>query len=267
MPEFDARAVQTASGWTVHHFPLLPSTMDEAARLRASGAGARTVVVADAQSAGRGREGRAFSSPEGGLYASLLVAAEAGDLPGPLVAASALAVAEGLEQAAGVVCTLKWPNDVWIGGKKVAGLLLEGAAGTLVSVGVGVNVLGVPRDLPEDLRRTLTSLDVEARRPVAREQVLVAILARLDRRLADLRSSAARASVAEDWSRRLALKGERVSWTEAGRRHTGRLLGADLESGLDVLDDVSGRRRLRGEHVQDVRPDPPPVPPNPPPPG
>jgi BirA family biotin operon repressor/biotin-[acetyl-CoA-carboxylase] ligase len=229
--------------------------MDEAARRRAAGAGPRTAIVADAQSSGRGREGRAFASPEGGLYASLLVAAEPADLPGPRVAASGLAVAEALEEVAGVVCALKWPNDVWIRGRKVAGLLLESAGGPLVSVGVGVNVRAVPPDLPHDLSRTLTALDVEGGRPIAREQVLIAVLAHFDRRLADLGSQPARASVAQAWSARLALKGERVSWTEGGRRRTGRLLDAGLDEGLEVVDDASGTRRLRGEHVQDVRPE------------
>jgi BirA family biotin operon repressor/biotin-[acetyl-CoA-carboxylase] ligase len=228
--------------------------MDEAARRRAAGACVRTAIVAEVQTAGRGRGGRAFSSPEGGLYASLLVAAEPADLPGPLVAVSGLAVAEALEDVAGVTCALKWPNDVWIGGRKVAGLLLESAGGALVSVGVGVNVRAVPADLAADVRRTSTALDVEAGRPIPRERVLVALLGRIDAHLAGLRSPAARTALERAWHRRLALRDARVSWTEAGTRRTGRLLDASWADGLDVLDDAAGRRRLRGEHVQDVRP-------------
>lgn len=258
----DVGAVEAASGWRVHHLPLAASTMDVAGRLRDEGAGARTVVVADAQSAGRGREGRRFASPPGGLYASLLVAVGPLDLPGPVVAASALAVAEAVEEAAGVTAALKWPNDVWVRGSKVGGILLESAAGArpLVTVGVGVNVRAVPADLPEEVRYGLTALEVEAGRPVPLERLLVALLARTDRRLADLRSAASRTRLAADWRARLALKGERVTWTEGGTRRTGRFLDATLDEGLELVDDARGLRRIRPEHVQDLRPQPGPLP-------
>lgn len=253
---FDSGAVEAASGWKVHHVALTASTMEEAARRRGEGAGPRTVVVAEAQSAGRGREGRPFVSPPGGLYASLLVGVGPLDVPGPVVAASALAVAEALEETAGVRAALKWPNDVWIGGRKVGGILLESAGGTrpLVTVGVGVNVRAVPADLPPDVRAGLTALDAEAGRAVPLEALLSALLARMDRRLADLRAPASRTALATAWSGRLALKGERVSWTESGARRTGRFLDALLDEGLEVVDDALGHRRVRAEHVQDLRP-------------
>jgi BirA family biotin operon repressor/biotin-[acetyl-CoA-carboxylase] ligase len=252
---FDPGAVEAASGWKVHYVALTASTMDEAARRRAKGAGPRTVVVAEAQSAGRGRAGRPFASPAGGLYASLLVGVGPLDVPGPLVAASALAVAEALEESAGVVAALKWPNDVWIGGRKVGGILLESAGGAhpLVTVGVGVNVRSVPPDLPADVRRGLTALDAEAGRAIPLETLLSTLLARIDRRLADLRAPASRSALAAAWSARLVLKGERVTWTEAGARRTGRFLDAVLDEGLEVVDDARGHRRIRAEHIQDLR--------------
>jgi hypothetical protein len=76
----------------------------------------------------------------------------------------------------------------------------------------------------------------------------------MDRRLADLRAPASRSALAAAWSARLALKGERVTWTEAGTRRTGRFLDALLDEGLEVVDDARGRRRIRAEHVQDLRP-------------
>ena len=253
---FDVGAVEAESGWKVHHLASTTSTMDEVARRRDEGAGPRTVVVAGSQSAGRGREGRPFASPPGGLYASLLVGVGPLDVPGPLVAASALAVAEALEETAGVRAELKWPNDVWIGARKVGGILLERGGGgrPLVTVGLGVNVRSVPADLPEDVRRGLTALDAEAGRPIGLEPLLTAVLARMDRRLADLRAPASRSALAADWRARLALKGRRVSWTEAGVRRTGRFLDAALDEGLELVDDARGHRRVRAEQVQDLRP-------------
>jgi len=254
----DVQRVERATGWRVFHHALTTSTNDEAARLRAAGAGVRTAVVADAQTAGRGREGRAFSSPPGGLYASLLLAALPMDLPGPLVGAVALAVAEAAQAVSGRPTSLKWPNDVWIGSRKVGGILLEGASGTgqPVIAGIGINVVAVPDDLPPELRATLTALALEGGRPVAREALLIALLARVDARLAELREPAARARLGAAYAERQALLGEPISWIEGGQRHTGRLLAADLE-GLEVEPPLGPPRRLRGEHVCEVRPAPP----------
>ena len=265
----DVAAVAARTGWRVHHLARTPSTMDEAARLRAGGAGARTVVVADRQDAGRGRDGRSFASPPGGLYASLLVGPRGEDLPGPLVAASALATAEAIEAVAAVRVALKWPNDVWIGRRKLGGILLESVGGPrpVVAVGIGINVAAVPSGLPEDVRKGLTALAVEAGRPVTLDDLLAALLLAVDRRMADLAGAgsgatplaaggeSSRAAVAEAWSARLALRGERVTWSEGGTRHRGVLVDAHLEEGLHLLEDGLGPRRVRGEHVHDLRPE------------
>lgn len=252
---FPGADVERRTGWTVHHLAVAGSTNDEAVALRAQGAGVRTVVVADRQTAGRGREGRAFASPEGGLYASLLVGAGPLDLPGPVVAAAALAAAEAVGAVAGVPVEIKWPNDLWVRGRKVAGLLLQTTPGSrpVVVVGVGVNVERVPDDLAPDVRRGVTSLAAEAGRPVAVAEVLVALLGRMDQRLADLRAPAARRVLAEAYSARLALKGRRVTWREGGETHAGTFLDATLEEGLAVLDDAHGPRRVRAEHALELR--------------
>lgn len=253
----DPQALERQTGWRVHLHPALGSTNDEAARLKALGAGPRTVVVALEQTAGRGREGRAFASPAGGLYASLLVAAAPSDLPGPLVAATALAAAEAVEEVAGVRVAIKWPNDLWIGGRKLAGILLEGGGAGPVVVGLGINVERVPASLDADVAAQTTSLAAQAGRDVALAPLLAAVLGAVDQRLADLASSARRAGLVEAWRARLALVGEQVSWREGGAARRGRLVAATLE-GLEVQEAGSGRRRLRAEHVQDLRPAPSP---------
>jgi BirA family biotin operon repressor/biotin-[acetyl-CoA-carboxylase] ligase len=170
------------------------------------------VVLADHQTAGRGRRGRAWTAPPGTALLFSLV------LRPPLPAsrwpeiplAAGCAVAEALERAAGVDASLKWPNDVLVGGRKLAGNLAEGAAGDspLVILGVGVNVSQDERDWPPDLAgraRSLAGLGA----PVARDALLTAILERLDAWYAVLLGEGFE-SVRSAWRRR-GLFGARVS--------------------------------------------------------
>jgi BirA family biotin operon repressor/biotin-[acetyl-CoA-carboxylase] ligase len=248
----DAAAVERATGWRVHVHASLASTNDEAARARRAGAGARTAVVALEQTAGRGREGRSFASPPGGLYASLIVAAAPGDVPGPLVAATALAAAEACEQAAGVRVAVKWPNDLWVGGRKLAGILLEGSGAGLVIVGIGINVERVPAALDPGVAAATTSLATETGREVGLAALLVLLLGAVDRRVAELAVPTRREALVDAWRARLALVGAEVRWREGAHAGRGRLVGAGLD-GLEVEVPGAGRRLLRAEHVQDLR--------------
>lgn len=252
----DVASVERATGWRVHHRVESGSTNDDALALRAEGAAPRAVVVADRQREGRGREGRAFASPDGGLYVSMILSVGPLDLPGPLVAATALAVAEALECVTGLTLAIKWPNDLWLRGLKVGGILLEAAAGGpgSVVVGVGLNVVEVPTGLTAPVRAGVTALAVEAGRPVPREGLLIALLERVDRRLSDLKTPTSRAALGELWRGRLALKGARVTWREGLKGHAGLFLDASIEEGLTVVDDAHGARLLRSEFVSELRP-------------
>ena len=142
-----------AAGHALVHLPLAGSTMDEARSRLTAGRQDPVWVVADAQEAGRGRHGRNWQSPPGNLYATLLlpapcepaVAAELGFVAG-LALHRAVSEATGLDAPA---LALKWPNDLLLGGAKVAGLLLEGtqAHGSFaVLIGMGVNIVSAPDD-------------------------------------------------------------------------------------------------------------------------
>lgn len=245
------------TGWRVHVHETLGSTNDEAARLRDAGRRARTAVVARQQSAGRGRTG-AWASPDGGLYTSLLVGAHPDDLPGPLTAALALACAEAVEHVApDVACLVKWPNDLWVGRKKLAGLLLE-AAGSFHTVvaGIGLNVGRVPDGLPHEVRGASTALDDETNRIVALSDLLESLLLHVDLHVAALRVPAGRQDLEVAWRSRLALLGEPISYVLAGERRLGILEDASLERGLCVQDEQEGRVWRRPEHVREVRPAP-----------
>ena len=175
-------AVRLPSGYGLAAFDTVASTNDEAKRLLRAGAPAPTLVWARAQAGGRGRDGRSWISPAGNVYASLMLR-PAGT---PLVVAqlgfvTALAVAEALAaRVAGV--EIKWPNDVLVDGRKIAGILLEsegvradGVDG-LIS-GFGINVA----HHPEHTRLTATSLHAAGARDATVEAVLEATLESFDR--------------------------------------------------------------------------------------
>ena len=152
------------------------STMDEA-RLRADqGAPHGTVVAAKLQRGGRGRHGRSWSSPDGNLYATVVLRPAApADRAAELGFVASLAVAEAVDRVAGPMTGLKWPNDVLRGGAKLAGLLLERLHYGAVLVGFGVNIRHAPMDVPYPV----TSLAAEGRDPTP-ATLLDEILASLD---------------------------------------------------------------------------------------
>lgn len=160
----------------------VPSTQAIARAWGEAGAPEGAVVLADHQTAGRGRRGRAWIAPPGtSLLVSVVLRPSLPVARWPEIPLTAgCAVAEGLEAAAGVSAALKWPNDVLVGGRKLAGILAEGAAGAppLVVLGIGVNVSQGEADWPPELAGRARSLAGEAAR-VTRAGLLGAVLARL----------------------------------------------------------------------------------------
>jgi BirA family biotin operon repressor/biotin-[acetyl-CoA-carboxylase] ligase len=172
----------------VRWLPTTTSTMDVAAKLAAEGARHGVVVVADEQSAGRGRRGSTWQSPPGaGLYLSF-VARHSGSALSLMTLAAGVAVREGIAASTGLAADVKWPNDLIIGPRKLAGILAEGIAiGTpeqAVIIGVGINLQAAA--YPPDVAARATSLEGELGRPVDRELVLSCVLAALSDRLAQL---------------------------------------------------------------------------------
>jgi BirA family biotin operon repressor/biotin-[acetyl-CoA-carboxylase] ligase len=165
---------------TFYYFASVGSTMTEAARLITAGAGHGTVVIADQQTAGVGRFGRQWiSEPEAGVYASIIL--DLPLMPADLPVASlliGLAVAEAIQKATHLACDLRWPNDVLIDGKKVAGILPQLVNDHIVA-GIGINVNN--RAFPPDLRTPATSLYLASGGRVhSREQLVVQLLESLD---------------------------------------------------------------------------------------
>jgi BirA family biotin operon repressor/biotin-[acetyl-CoA-carboxylase] ligase len=175
-------------GRDVHWYSETASTNDVALALAERGAVEGAVVGADAQTAGRGRMGRVWSSPPvAGLYVSAILRPAVHALP-LLTIAAGVAISEGIRAASGLRTTLKWPNDVYAGPRKLAGILAEaGTSGTGAShvvLGFGINLL--PAAYPPDIAARATSIESELGRPVDRGLVLAACLAALSQRYGEL---------------------------------------------------------------------------------
>jgi BirA family transcriptional regulator, biotin operon repressor / biotin---[acetyl-CoA-carboxylase] ligase len=205
------------------HLRDTDSTNERARALAAAGASHGTLVTASEQSAGRGRQGRTWSAPAG---QALLMSLVLRDPPRFLPLAAAVAVAD----VAGAGAQIKWPNDVLLDGRKVAGILVEGRPQERWAVlGIGLNVAIRVEDLPAELRETAATLGLTARDV---EPTLERLLAALERRLAD-----GEGAILEAWRARDALRGREVRWA-AG---TGRAAGVDDDGRLLV--DVAGGGR------------------------
>jgi len=162
----------------IHHFETAVSTNDLAKALGAGGAPEGTLVVAEAQSAGRGRLGRDWLSPPGvGIYASLLLRPPLppSELP-QITLTTAVAVVRALVRTAGVAPGIKWPNDLMLGGKKLGGILTEMETESdqirYLVVGLGLNVNNL--DFPPELEALATSLARELDRPLSRVPIVQA---------------------------------------------------------------------------------------------
>lgn len=230
----------------------VPSTMDIAAALATQGAAHGVVVAAEQQTAGRGRRGSTWVSPPGaGLYVSIIVRpALQAQSPKPqapfslLTLAAGVAVREGIAAASGLQSELKWPNDLVVGKRKLAGILAEGIGiGTpeqAVIVGVGVNLQ--PAAYPPDVAARATSIEGELGRAVDRDAVLASILEALSARLAALDQNAG--DILQAWrTASPSAVGTRVDWDG----HRGVTSGIDEDGALLVTTASGVERIIAGE--------------------
>ena len=213
--------MQGSFGRPQHHFAVTDSTNERARSLALAGAPSGTVVTAEEQTAGRGRRGRSWSAPRGKalLYSAILrpLGREHGLLP----LAVPLAVCEAVESLAPVRCAVKWPNDVWMEERKVAGVLIEAHPPEWAVIGIGLNVAVEPGELPADLRHPATSIGHGATVDAA----LAGVNERLGRWV-----EASREAVLEEFRARDALRGRDLRWEGAGGAADS---GAGVAEGID----------------------------------
>jgi len=221
----------TFVGRRLEYRAVLGSTQDLARELAQAGAPEGTVVLSGRQTAGRGRLGRSFISPQGGLYLTVVLRPALEHLrPLPIIAA--LAVARGLEQVAGLRTALKWPNDVLVGGRKICGILLDsdlmGQTVNYVLLGIGVNVNADMSAYPE-IVAIATGAAAEAGREVSREALAAAVLNELEGLY--LAAQAGR-PVQDEWRARLETLGRQVRVTSGQTVEEGLAEGVYSDGGL-----------------------------------
>lgn len=205
------------------------------------------VVLAEHQTAGRGRFGRTWSDARGSsILCSVLLLDRDARLSGPWVSlATPVAVAEAVQRATGLLPTLKWPNDVHLQSRKCAGVLIERrrwrAGGAAWVVGVGINCLqhrGHFADVPGALA---TSLDIESSAPVHRSEVAIALLSSLESWLGAAQGRSEDA-LREAWLRCADMIGRPIRLRERGRIFAGSVIDLDPATGLVVQLDEGGVR-------------------------
>jgi BirA family biotin operon repressor/biotin-[acetyl-CoA-carboxylase] ligase len=243
------------------YFPVATSTNDLAGRLAERGSPDGTVVIADAQTAGRGRGGHTWFSPAAsGLYVSVIVrgddAATKVDWPRWLTLATGVALAEGLHAASGLPVSIKWPNDLVMapagavrGSRKLGGILAEARADagqlTPVVVGFGINV--GRSAFPPEISARATSLEDELGRDVDRGAVLVALLRRFATWLGRLRAGRTTEVVARWRALAVGASGSTVEWRGDGGTRRGVTAGVDPEGALLVRASGVTERIVAGE--------------------
>jgi len=238
-------------------YDSLPSTNNEVARLAFEGAEEGIAVVADEQTAGRGRLRRTWSSPKGaGLYFSILLRPALLPKRWTLITfVAALATGDALREAAAVQTDIKWPNDLLAGERKICGILaeaIETPMGRAVVVGIGVNL--TDDAFPQDLINVATSVANESDRKPERETILKSLLSALSRWYSLLHETDGAEKIVAAWTSRSSYaSGRMVQVTNGDEVLQGITRGVENDGALR-LETTRGIELIRAGDVTSVRP-------------
>jgi len=239
----------------IHYFPEVGSTMDAARELAEKGAGEGTIVIAEAQTRGRGRLSREWLSPEGGIYFSLVLRPGISPAYAPRInLMAAVAVAATIRKLFGLNAELKWPNDVLIGGRKVCGILAEMDAEmdvvNFVNIGIGINA---NTSIPQ-FAKTATSLKDVLGKEISRKEFLSVLLGEIERQQALLME----ADLLEEWKKLSVTLNKYVKILSPGEVIVGRAIDIDTTGAL-IIRKSSGslKKALAGDciHLREEAPD------------
>jgi BirA family biotin operon repressor/biotin-[acetyl-CoA-carboxylase] ligase len=230
-------------GSEIVSFDSVPSTIDAASELARKGAREGTVVVAEAQSGGRGRLGRKWSSPGGvGIWTSIILrpAIPPRDAP-KLTLLAAVTVATTLREEYEIAAEIKWPNDVVVAGRKICGalteLVAEQDAVRYVITSFGLNVNQTRSKFPAEVRDTATSIRIESGRKLDRPEVFRRVLREFDRQYLDFSESDG-GEILDRWRRLSGTLGKRVTVQLRDGKVEG--IARDVESDGSLIIDVGG---------------------------
>ena len=231
----------------IHYFPRIGSTMDVARELAKKGAREGTIVIAEAQTRGRGRLSREWLSPEGGIYFTIILRPRISPAYAPRInLMAAIAVAATIRKLFGLKAELKWPNDVLIAGRKVCGILAEMDAEmdvvNFVNVGIGINAnTSVPQ-----FERTATSLKDMLGREISRKEFVSALLVELERQQPLLMT----ANLLKQWKKLSVTLNREVRVVSLGDEVVGQAIDIDATGALMLRDkDGSLRTVLVGDCI------------------
>ncbi len=223
-------------GKSVLHYEEVASTQDIARKLARQGAEEGTVVIAEKQTGGRGRRGRSWTSPDGGLYLSIILRPNlepARAIQLPLVAG--VAVARAIKKVTTLQPKLKWPNDIIIAGKKVGGILTETSTrpGKIdhIVLGIGLNVNTARSLFPEAIRETATSLAEESGQNVSPLELLQCLFGKFEALYVEFLAGGFD-KIREQWKAMSNTIGSRVKINSGGAEIEGEALDIDSEGFL-----------------------------------
>ncbi|MDD2367591.1 MAG: biotin--[acetyl-CoA-carboxylase] ligase [Desulfuromonadaceae bacterium] len=243
-------------GSRIEFSKITSSTNADAFRLAEHGAAEGTVFLAESQTGGKGRRGRVWASPAGvNLYCSIVLRPSVMPHEAPqLTFLSAVAVARAIELTTKLSPEIKWPNDLLISGKKVAGLLNEMSAETdcinFVILGIGVNINMTADQFPEDLRHPATSLFLESGVKTDRSRFTEIMLTELDLLYTDFMKYGFE-PIREEWQKRCNAKGCRVMVTDSGTPcSSGRFEGIDSDGAMLLRTDDEVLYRITSGDVR-----------------
>jgi len=238
----------------IHYFPEIGSTMDTARELAKKGAGEGTIVIAEAQTHGRGRLSREWLSPEGGIYFTLVLRPRISPAYAPRINLMAsVAVAATIRKLFGLKAELKWPNDVLIEGRKVCGILAEMDAEmdvvNFVNVGIGINA---NTSIPQ-FEKTVTSLKDALGREISRKEFLSVLLMEIERQQPLLM----KADLLEEWKKLSVTLNKDVRIVAPGEVIGGRAIDIDTTGALIIKErNGSVKKAMAGDciHLREESP-------------
>jgi len=232
-------------GWQVHAYESVVSTNDTARNLAVQGAREGTLVVAETQTGGHGRRGSVWESPSGGLWFSFVLRPH---LPperaSGLSIVAAVAVARAVNDLTELGARIKWPNDVFVSGRKLAGVMVVSAGEGVVVAGIGVNANVPEKSLPDPGWYEATSVARETGRDVERPVLLARILSEFENRYFAYRSPD-HARLISEWRELSLVIGEAVTAAVGDETVRGTVFGLEDDGGIVLrLADGSHRKLL-----------------------
>lgn len=229
----------------VHYFDEIPSTMAKAKELARNGCPAYSVVIAETQTSGRGRLQRTWVSDKGGLYFTVVLRPEIPPaLMGRVSFAASLCLSRAIEKETGILASVKWPNDLLVGKKKLCGILSEmdvtGEAIDFLNIGIGINA----NNQPERVESNAVSLRNILNRPVDRKSLLSSFLTELEQELA----SPSLDHIISEWKERTITLNRQVKIVTTGETFEGEAIDVDENGALILrLPDQSTKKVFFGD--------------------